>query len=219
MTDHIAILTGDLVGSTDAPAGRVSDTMILLAAIAREIGPDCRFTRHRGDGWQMALTEPGDCLWACLYILARLRADPDALPSRIAAGIGAYHPTDATDLSTAMGPAFTASGRALDQMARGQYLALSGKKTEIDRFRKLAFAFAEEHAIRWSKEQAEAMAHALHPDAPTQEQIAQALGISRQAVGLRLKAAGYHVLDQACLAFRAEPILPFPQETTPDPAP
>ena len=198
MGKTVAILTGDLVGSTAALPKTVEATMRLLAVCAMEIGPDSRFTRFRGDGWQLCLEMPGDCLWACLYILARLKAD-GALSTRIAVGIGEEYPTDSKDLSAAIGPAFTASGHALDQMKQGQTLALAGDG--LDKFRHLTFAFADDYASRWSVEQAEAMKLALSPAFPTQDAIAKSLGISRQAVGSRLKAAGYSILDRAHLAF------------------
>lgn len=198
MTQSVAILTGDLIGSTAAPPDRVEATMDRLALCAAAIGPESSFTRFRGDGWQMRLVEPGHCLKHSLYILASLRAE-NLLATRIAVGIGVEYPTGAKDLSTARGPAFTASGRALETMRPGETLALAGEG--IDGFRQLAFAFAADHAARWSAEQAEAMAMALGPEDVTQESIAARLGITRQAVGARFKAAGYGLLDRASLAF------------------
>lgn len=201
MGKSVAILTGDLIGSTGALPETVEATMRLLATCAAEIGDDTRFTRYRGDGWQLRLEMPGDCLWACLYILARLRAN-GALPTRIAVGIGKEYPTKGKDLSAAMGPAFTESGRALDQLKQGRTLALAGDG--VDDFRRLAFAFADEYAARWSVEQAQAMALALSPVHPTQDAIATSLGITRQAVGSRLKAAGYSILERAHHTFFRE---------------
>lgn len=203
MTQTVAILTGDLIGSTAAPTDRVEATMNRLALCAVAIGPEACFTRFRGDGWQMRLVEPGYCLRDSLYILACLRAK-NLLSTRIAVGIGVEYPTDAKDLSTAMGPAFTASGRALDMMRPGETLALAGEGNDIDRYRQLVFAFAADHAARWSTEQAEAMTMALGPDGMTQETIAARLGITRQAVGARLKAAGYGLLDRASMVFFRE---------------
>jgi hypothetical protein len=88
MTRIVAILTGDLIGSTAAPPEAVERSMRIIANCASEIGPDTDFTRYRGDGWQLRLLRPGDCLWACLLILARLRAEDGALGCRIAIGIG-----------------------------------------------------------------------------------------------------------------------------------
>jgi hypothetical protein len=201
----VAILTGDLIGSTTATPGAVDATMRIIAKCADQIGEEADFTRFRGDGWQLRLMQPGDCLWACLLILARLRADPKALGCRIAVGIGEEYPTDARDLSTAMGPAFTASGRALDRMKPDLLLALDGLPG-IDPFRKLAFTVAADLAGRWSVGQAEAMALKLDPESPADERlsnetIARQLGITRQAVDARLKAADYPILDEMIQAF------------------
>jgi hypothetical protein len=50
------------------------------------------------------------------------------------------------------------------------------------------------------------MALKLDPDSPADkreanERVARALGITRQAVDARLKAADYHLLDEMMLAF------------------
>jgi hypothetical protein len=208
MSSLIAILTGDLIGSTTASSAAVEATMQIIAHCATQIGQQADFTRFRGDGWQMRVDQPGDCLWACLLILARLRTDPQALGCRIAVGIGEEVPCpDARDLSTAMGPAFTASGRALDRMKPDELLALDGLPS-IDPFRKLAFTVAADLAGRWTTGQAEAMALKLDPESPADERlsneaIARQLGITRQAVDARLRAADYPLLDALIQAFVA----------------
>lgn len=206
MSRIVAILTGDLIGSTVAPPEAVERSMRIIADCAREIGPETDFTRFRGDGWQVRLVQPGDCLWACLLILARLRSEDEALGCRIAIGIGEEYDTDTRDLSTAMGPAFTASGRTLDQMKPDRLLALGSLPKQPDAFRQLAVTVASTLAARWSREQAEAMALKLDVDSPAGEResndrIARQLGITRQAVDARLKAADYHLLDEMVLAF------------------
>ncbi|WP_333816807.1 hypothetical protein [Tabrizicola sp.] len=209
MSQVVAILTGDLIGSTQASPKAVDNTMAIIRKCAATLGSQTDFTRFRGDGWQIRLVRPGDCLWACLLILARLKADESALGCRIAVGIGAEYPTDARDLSTAMGPAFTASGRALDQMKPDRILALDGPHPAIDRFRKLTFTVAAELAGRWTTGQAEAMALKLDPDSPADERqsneaIARRLGVTRQAIDARLKSADYALLEEMIQAFLAE---------------
>lgn len=206
MSRVVAILTGDLIGSTVATPEAVERSMRIIADCAGEIGHDTDFTRFRGDGWQIRLLRPGDCLWACLLILARLRAQDGALGCRIAIGIGEEYDTDASNLSTAMGPAFTASGRTLDQMKPDRLLALGSLPKKPDTFRQLAITVAAALAARWSREQAEAMALKLDVDSPagdreSNDRIARQLGITRQAVDARLKAADYPILNDAIEAF------------------
>jgi hypothetical protein len=205
MKPPVAILTGDLIGSTEAPKDAVETAMRIIRDCAFQLGERTDFTRFRGDGWQLRLVQPGDCLWACLLILARLRAHPGALGCRIAVGIGEEHPTGASDLSTAMGPAFTASGRALDRIKPDRLLALDGLP-RVDPFRQLAFTVAADLAGRWTTGQAEAMALKLDPETPADERlsneaIARQLGITRQAVDARLKAADYPLLEEMIQTF------------------
>jgi hypothetical protein len=199
MTHDVAVLTGDLINSTQAPACQVDATMALLATAASNIGDDTRFTRFRGDGWQIYLHNAGNCLWACLLILARLKASGTGLSTRISVGIGPTWNLPETDLSSAAGPAFVASGHGLDDMATAQILSLSGEG--VDQFQKSIFAFAADRVSRWSREQAEAMALALDTDMPGRAAIATRLGITRQAVDARLAAAGHRLLNEAHLAF------------------
>lgn len=209
MTRIVAILTGDLIGSTEAAPEHVDASMAIIRTCAARIDQETDFTRFRGDGWQIRLRKPGDCLWACLLILASLRADRAALGCRIAVGIGAELDVSARDLSSAMGPAFTASGRALDQMKHDRILALDGPKGTLDPFRKLAFTIAGELAGRWTTGQAQAMALKLDPDSPADERrsneaIARQLGVTRQAVDARLKSADYPLLEEMIQAFLGE---------------
>lgn len=206
MSRTVAILTGDLIGSTQARPEIVEATMAVIRHCASQIDGPTDFTRFRGDGWQMRLDQPGDCLRVCLLILARLREHDGVLSSRIAVGIGEEYPTHSHDLSTALGPAFTASGRALDQMKSDRLLAIEGLP-KIDTFRMLAFTVAAYLADRWTKSQAEAMALKLLPDSPSAERsneaIARKLGLTRQAVDARLKSADYPLLDELIQAFAA----------------
>ena len=106
--------------------------MDVLADAAREIsgwtpGADTRFTRYRGDGWQMHLAEPGLALRAALVLAARLRAADTGLATRAAIGIGRIEDLGTASLADARGPAFEASGHALDRMRYGRRLAIDGE--------------------------------------------------------------------------------------------
>lgn len=200
MGDTYAVLTGDLIGSTQAGADAVKASMTVIVNTAREIGhwpkgKDTRFTRSRGDAWQLVIQEPADCLRAALMLQARLRAWPEGIPTRISIGIGRVHSLGTDSLADAEGPAFIASGQGLDQMGKSQRLVVFfGRLTP---FLQSVASLADELARRWTREQAQAMGLALQPHDPTLEEMAPQLEISKQAVNYRLTGAGLRAIRLA----------------------
>ncbi len=208
----VAVLTGDLVGSTKLGRAQVDATMDLLADEAqRQDAPwhwpivGTRFTRFRGDGWQMLVRQPHLALRHALFLMACIRARPGTIPTRIAIGIGriSYEGTDS--LSDAAGDAFVTSGRCLDSMGADERLRMLGADSGDDDAATASVAPAEKAAIvllnerisRWTPEQAEAAALYLHPDDPTLKDLAHALGITPQAVGYRVRGAGAPAIREA----------------------
>jgi hypothetical protein len=195
MTNFAAVLTGDLIASTSATVDQVEASMAQIANLAARIGKTTRFTRYRGDGWQIYLDDPGLGLWAMLLIAANLKAH-SALESRIALGLGDAYGGSRDSLVTAGGQAFIASGRALDALVPPQIITIAGEK--IDRLHQRLIALLDARISGWSREQAEVVAMALEPeDHPTQATMAARLNISRQAVASRLQAAGFAQIDAA----------------------
>lgn len=189
----IAVITGDLIASTDQKASVVDAAMGRIRVAAGAVAgwlrnSDTRFTRFRGDGWQVCLADPEFCLRAALFVAATLRADDIRMETRISIALGTADSLGTTDLSDASGEAFQLSGRQLDAMSRTARIALTG--TGIgDRDRIIARQMFE-RASRWTQPQAEAMALYLHPDNPTLNDIAEQLGITPQAVNYRLGGGG-----------------------------
>ncbi len=148
----------------------------------------------------MVLTRPGALLTAAVAVTAELAANPDALPSRIAIGVGSARVPRQGGLAGASGTAFVESGRALDRM-KAAGLTLAGAGT--DDIQRSLLAFVTDRMARWSPEQAEVVALKLrHRGAmPTQDAMAHTLGISRQAVAARLQSAGWGLILTACTAF------------------
>lgn len=201
----IAVLTGDLIGSTEAPPAVLEATMARLAEAAAEVGrwqgAPARFLRHRGDGWQMVVTDPALGLRAALFLLARLRAGRGLLDSRIAIGLGPAESLGTADLSDARGAAFEASGRGLDGMGRQRQLAVAGPG--VTALHRVIVELLEEHARRWTREQAEAAALWLHPGSPTLADVAPRLGITPQAVNYRLSGGSVQAIRRALAGWEA----------------
>lgn len=203
MKQSTAVLTGDLIGSSEADPSRVDYSINVLVGVAADVTPFNRFTRYRGDGWQMFLAEPSQFLSTAVRMHAKLKADPQCLPTRISIGLGtADYLGDDTGLGGARGTAFVASGRILDNkmLSAGGILFLSGERT--DAIQRSTLAFVEDRIKSWSREQAEVVAMKLTPGKDfTQEQMSEVLGITRQAVAARLQAAGWPLIRQTCIAF------------------
>lgn len=205
MTPQAAVLTGDLIGSTEAAPGAIEAAMARIARVNDRLLVPAHFARYRGDGWQLYLPSPGLGLATMILIAADLRAT-GGLESRIALGLGAPYLDNISnflevdDLSSANGSAFIFSGRALDGMPKSQRLALAGEGTDI--LHQRLISMIDDRISNWSREQAEAVALALSPEgALTQSQIAARLGISRQAVAARLHAAGFSQINGAATDF------------------
>jgi hypothetical protein len=198
--DIQAVLTGDLIGSTDAGAAAVENAMVTLADAAKRVmvwigGSETRFTRSRGDGWQLTISDPTLALRIALYMIASLRTARPQINTRISIGIGSIGTLGSADLSDASGEAFVISGHGLDKMRGTSSLSVNGRAVK-EPLKAIALLL-EDRASHWSTEQAEAMMHYLHPYSPTLKDIAQIIGISPQAVSYRLSGAGGVRIRQA----------------------
>lgn len=202
--EHLAaVLTGDLIGSTSAEPDRVERSMVVLEREAGLMDSDSRFTRFRGDGWQILLRRPSKFLWSTVYLGARLKADPQAtLASRISIGLGQVERLGSGTLSDASGSAFVNSGRGLDEMVReGQTIKLTG--APADDIQRAALAFVADRMERWSPEQAQAVSLKLRGGNDiTQGEMAEQIGITRQAVAARLHSAGFALIEATITAFQ-----------------
>lgn len=208
-----AVLTGDLIKSRQATPAAVDAAFAVLRAAAIDLGGawdiDLRFTRYRGDGWQVILS-PALVLDALLFFPARLRAKAPGIETRISAGIGSITSVGTTNLSDASGPAFFISGDHLEVMSRKRKLALAG--SGIGAAQAAIIDLAEFIASSWTATQAEAVALSLQGHAPNHDDIASDLGITRQAVQSRLAGAGLSYFDNALYAMRNHDYAETPRE-------
>jgi hypothetical protein len=188
----VAVLTGDLIGSSGVAPDVLNKAMQALSEAAHDIAGwyphgDTRFTRFRGDGWQIVVTEPWLALRAAVFLAARLRATGLPVASRIAIGIDAADNLGTTSLADAHGTAFELSGRALDKLGRAKIMQIQGEALSTKD--QIIVELLAARLRRWTREQAEAMALMLHPDNPTLSDAALQIGISAQAVGYRQSGA------------------------------
>lgn len=194
----VAVLTGDLIDSSDVGAAATKHAIQIIEETARSLAGwspnDPRhFARFRGDGWQILLENHALALRCSIMIMARLMAEKRLPGTRIAIGLGHAGATPGTaDISAAFGTAFEASGHMLDAMQKHDRLKIDG--LGIGPLHRAIAALVEDHIRRWTPEQAEATAQYLHLSDPTLKDIAHVLGISPQAVHSRLTGAGAQTL-------------------------
>lgn len=202
MTQNIAVLTGDFIKSRSLETRldqTVDDLRNQLSRYENAYGLRLRFTRFRGDGWQVVITDPAKALHATLYILAALASEKGSLRSRIGIGLGIMTDRGRADLSSAKGSGFVASGSMLDGMSPKRTLGIAGDA--VTPWHIAVVALCEQIANGWTATQAQAMAQSLLSPDRTHKDIATALGITRQAVQSRLAGAGQNALNHALYAF------------------
>lgn len=206
---YSAVITGDLIASRTVTAAGMTRAMDLLylatTDVETQLGHPLRFTRFRGDGWQVLLERPGTALSTALILHSQLRAHGAALQTRMALGIGAVESHGTTSLADATGDAFATSGHALDHIGKRRMAAAGPNVAPV----LMALVGLVEHiAFDWTAAQAEAMALQLRLPNATQDDLAKTLNITRQAVQLRLAAAGKAPIMAAVHAFDTYPFEP-----------
>ena len=200
--DHrlIAVLTGDLVASTALGGARIARAFEILADCAETQagwhGAPLHFTRHRGDGWQVALARPALALRSALAFRAALRAEGDEFDSYIASAVGDAPEEFGANLNDRSEPVFVDSGRGLDDLKDTSLPVrfLHSGPGAVD----AATILADHISQDWTQVQAKAVLPTLDPEFDgTYTSIANLLGKSRQAVTKSLRAAGQEVVDLA----------------------
>ncbi|WP_375433232.1 SatD family protein [uncultured Friedmanniella sp.] len=179
------VLTVDQVASRRRP-DLVDQALTSLADVAAAVP----FTRTLGDEFQGAVQEESSVL-AAILILMRSRQ------WHLGLGIGPVERPLPTDSRSARGPAFVAARSAVEQAKRepSHLAVVSAAPTATEAedaavvLRLLLAAHERRSAQGW--EAVDAMRAAT-----SQAEVATALGISRQAVGQRLRAAAWALEEQ-----------------------
>ena len=192
----LAVLTGDIVHSQRLAPGELDRVFSSLAHHADLLGDGtgqaAYFTRGRGDGWQIATT-PRFALRAVFLMRAAVRACGKGYETRLGLGVGMGN-VPGPSLANADGPAFVASGQALDSMKKVRRIAAVDASAAITS----ALPLAEVVSGRWTPRQAEVAAQALGLPEKSRGDMAQALQLSQQAFQTHWAAAGLVAVLDAC---------------------
>ncbi len=204
-----AVLSGDVVKSTALGENGLEALRDCWLEATREVRAWRRgLVRSkpeffRGDAWQLVLEDPGMALRVAIFLRATLRARMRA-DSRVAIGLGTVRKISRTRTSLSSGEAFEVSGRALDGMDSRERMTIEAARPGGD-WLPVVGVLCDELITRWSWRQAEFVARALHPSAPTHEEIAKAQrpAVTKQTVTKALNAAGWHAIEVAVERFES----------------
>lgn len=197
-TRKIAVLTGDIVGSTalgPEKLERAFDALKGCAEMQAEwMGESLHFTRHRGDGWQVALAEPKYALRSALAFRAALKSLGEDFDSYIGIATGDHMNAIQFDLNTEISDVFANSGRVLEDV-KDEGSPLRMMNYLICSTENQSTLFADKIVQDWTPIQSQAMFIALTPTSISFSEIADRLGKSRQTTTKTLKSAGIsHIL-------------------------
>jgi hypothetical protein len=201
-----AVLLGDLIDSRRFAAPAVDAAMDNLRTATDGLAPltgPAHFTRFRGDGWQLVTARPEMALRLAIASLAAL-ARTTGPRTRLVIGLGEIESLAEGDLGAASGSAFLRSGQALDELPSRRRLAALGAPSAVASWLDCTLYLIEYISDRWSAPQAEAVALAVAPGWETQGDLAERLGITRQAIHARLSGAGVPALTAALAAFEGQ---------------
>lgn len=204
----IAVLTGDLVGSSNLGLDRLEQAR---QRVAEAVGwcdawrPGLVMGRaqfFRGDSWQLALRDPGLSLRVAIVLRAALLSLQFKADGRIGIGVGSYERIDEGQVSLSVGDAFSCSGAALDGMGRDLRFrvemapGLAGRADWLPAM----LGLCDELVGRLQPRQAELVWRCFGPKPPLQKDVAVQLGISPQSVSEGLASAGHSALVAAAEA-------------------
>ncbi len=198
---HIAVLTGDLVGSVALGPEKVDQAMAALEQAAKDmepwIGASLRFSRHRGDGWQVAVEFPQSAIRVALIFRAALRSLGKEFDTYIGLADGVITTPLPDDLNAANDDVFVTSGERLEAM-----------KTDKFSFRMNYGAANPLHGVvllsdrisqSWTPAQAELIQVVLNPlnRDKTFTVLAQQFEKSRQTIAKSLEAGSSEAIEMA----------------------
>ncbi|SHG34096.1 hypothetical protein [Cognatishimia maritima] len=201
---NISVLTGDIVGSRNLGSRDLSNCIDALSKTARALeqftGAPFNFSRHRGDGWQVALSKPAFTPRAALAFRTGLKALGKQYDSYIGIAFGTHAGAIPSDLNTAISQPFVDSGFALDQIKESKTETRMVSAALDDKIETI-LPLLELIYDGWTERQAEAIYLNLVSNGYFINQRASELGITRQALEKRLKSAGLNRLQNSLLTW------------------
>ncbi len=218
----LAVLTGDVVRSTSLPPAKRRGLDSLLRGIGASLekyhadAVPIPIGIFRGDSWQLLVTRPELSLRVALELRAALKVGLGTNGDcRIGIGIGEIDFIPGDSVSAGEGPAYAAAGQALDQLKRGELMAVRfgfpPRSTPETRLVQALVHATDALAQGWTTGQAQAILGALRRS--TQATIAagwKPTRVSQQAVTQFLARGHWTVISNLLEAIESSPFTDAP---------
>lgn len=193
ITRKIAVITGDLVNSTELGHIKVEQAFATLEACAKMqadwYGAPLHFTRQRGDGWQVVLTQPKMVLRSALAFRVTLRTLGSEFDSYMGIAEGDVVGGVGPDLNVETADVFVDSGRNLTSVR--EKLSWQRIKCNVNAIQAVSI-LADDITQGWTPTQAETVLQFMDPNKKhNKTKASKTLGKSRQAVTKTLSAASF----------------------------
>lgn len=195
-TRKIAVITGDLVNSTELGHIKVEQAFATLGACAKMqadwYGAPLYFARHRGDGWQVVITRPKMALRSALAFRATLRTKGSEFDSYMGIAEGDVVGDIGPDLNVETADVFADSGQNLNSVR--EKLSWQRIKCNADAIQAVSI-LADYITQGWTPTQAETVLQFMDPNKKhNKTKVSKTLGKSRQAVTKALSAASFDAI-------------------------
>lgn len=201
---HYAILTGDIVGSSELSAAQrkklltaLQDTSKELRSLYKDVIPfDADI--FRGDSWQLLVTQPNLSLRIALLFRSTLKGKMEIrnFDSKIFIGIGSIDSLPGKRVSLGSGQAFVLSGRGLEKL-KNYRMGIDYPAFGKNDYLKLVIQLVDVFASNWTVKQSIAVSGALK--GWPQQKIAESWGddkLTQQAVHKHLLSAFWLPIEE-----------------------
>jgi hypothetical protein len=209
-----AVLTGDVIDSSWLSSADRRKLPLLLKRAARELRKafpsivPYELDVFRGDSWQLVISEPVLCVRAALFLRSSVIASGLAgqrTDTRVAIAVGRIDFVPGGRVSEGDGPAYRASGEALDALTDQVRMSLAAGPGASARDASVVVRLIDAIVQEWTGRQALAVTGRLRDW--TQAQIARLWPepITQQSVARHLERAHWPAVEEALLHLENSP--------------
>lgn len=186
----IAVITGDIVNSTDISGNNWVDQM--QDVLKLEGTEERDWTIFGGDSFQMRISDPSVSIWKAIFLYAELYGKY-GIQLRQSIGIGDME-YDSGKLATSNGSAFRYSGRGLKNIGKYRIMVVSGSG-DFDLLTRTMLSLAEKIMEGWTSRMAYIFYTKMNHPEKTQKELARILDVRQSVISESLTRSGYREIE------------------------